>query len=186
MKRLIDGSVCPDCGAEVGQSHRDECDIERCSSCKQQKITCDCSDHDPRMSVWTGEFPDHFAGEMAEESEGLGPMVLSFGSIGYEPDINGPGAVLVEFKPTRAELTTLAYYHLDRFFGIQELYAMGQSGSWEIRAAPFSWRRFEAIAEALSPGTTKEFENYIEQRWKQIDEIQREFEAEWGNVDGQT
>jgi hypothetical protein len=114
----------------------------------------------------------------APESEGLEPLIVGDSVVGYESDINGPDAELVDFKPTRAELRTLAYHYLGRYFTVQrEFYARGQSGTWEIREDAFTWQRFQSIAEALSPGETiKEFQAYIESKQAEVEEVRREME----------
>ena len=56
---------CPDCLCMKGQPHRDGCDIERCSICGVQRVSCGgCVGHDPTASGWTGEWPDPDASKL--------------------------------------------------------------------------------------------------------------------------
>jgi hypothetical protein len=48
---------CPDCRAMPGKPHESGCDIEICSACHQQRITCRCSSHDKILASWTGHSP---------------------------------------------------------------------------------------------------------------------------------
>jgi hypothetical protein len=59
MKTMSDEcNNCPDCGCAVGQPHQEDCDVERCSVCGIQRVSCGgCEGHDPLVSVWSGQWP---------------------------------------------------------------------------------------------------------------------------------
>jgi len=48
--------TCHDCGVEPNQNHLRGCDVERCSKCKGQRISCGCTTEQV-SEVWTGIWP---------------------------------------------------------------------------------------------------------------------------------
>jgi len=60
----IDLRNSPDCGVPPSAFHLDNCDVERCSACGVQRLSCGCGEihdplptHDPLFARWTGIWP---------------------------------------------------------------------------------------------------------------------------------
>lgn len=80
---------CHDCGAKPGEIHAAGCDVECCSVCGGQRISCGCDDfeddnatlkvrrHDPAFARWTGFWPGKL------EAEALGIDLNEFYARGY-------------------------------------------------------------------------------------------------------
>jgi hypothetical protein len=51
----MERTSCPDCSASPGKYHMKGCDIERCTECEGQRLSCGCTDHgDYQREKWSG------------------------------------------------------------------------------------------------------------------------------------
>ena len=69
---------CPECKAKAGEIHQHNCDIERCSVCGGQLLTCHCDGHDKQFARWTGFWPGYL------ESKELNLDLNSFYGMGLQ------------------------------------------------------------------------------------------------------
>jgi hypothetical protein len=83
---------CPDCSVSVGQDHKDGCDVERCSACHGQRLSCDCEGHKSAASSWTGFWPGiiecHRFGWYAHYTPGIGWQTCAASHPDARADLN--------------------------------------------------------------------------------------------------
>ena len=79
MKVLLGLRLCPDCAVAPGHVHSDNCDVERCSACGGQRLSCCCEgEHDKAFARWTGIWPGK------AEAKLLGCDLNEFYTKGYD------------------------------------------------------------------------------------------------------
>ena len=47
--------TCSDCWATIGEKHDPRCDVARCTKCRGQRLSCQCTDGD--SDTWDGMWP---------------------------------------------------------------------------------------------------------------------------------
>lgn len=84
--------------------------------------------------------------------------------IGGFSDINGKNSIpLKNVEPTKAEIIAIIKYHAGLLRSVDESFAMGSSGSWEIRQMPYSNSRIKYYSQFVSK---KEIDKIIEEVYK--------------------
>jgi len=72
---------CPDCSTHPGNQHLENCDVEQCSVCGNQRLQCGCPAHDPGFARWSGWWPGSL------EAQELGLDLNQFAIQGYSKKI---------------------------------------------------------------------------------------------------
>jgi hypothetical protein len=111
---------CPDCGVEPGQTHSPGCDVERCSICKGQAISCGCTKKQ-KSQIWDGEWPGTQEcierGWYAVENQGRWPQAKFW----VPCRSNTQGAI--------CDMNRLAYFHMK---GKDDSYSQAELDIFEL------------------------------------------------------
>jgi len=107
-----------------------------------------------------------------ELGDALRPSVTNLGEkkiiIGYHPAINGKESVPLQgIEPTLAEVKAIILHHLQLLRAVDECWADGQSGSWEIRQYPYSNQRITYYSQFITESELKDM----------FDEVYKGFDA---------
>ena len=55
LAKELPSPQCPDCGAEIGKTHMEGCDVSRCTTCGGQELSCECDQTE--RDKWDGYWP---------------------------------------------------------------------------------------------------------------------------------
>ena len=70
--------------------------------------------------------------------------------IGHYDGINGKDSIpLDNVKPTMEEVKAIVRHHAELCLSVDQSFAMGQTGSWEIRQLPYSSKRLDYYANII-------------------------------------
>ena len=158
--------TCSDCGIGIGMPHQNECDIERCSACGCQRISCGCATHDPSKSIWTGEWPEQFNEEELalreiEELNGASQNVIT------PPTEESEFSRYQDYVPDQMDMEQLAHSYLQEAISLFR-YTFFTGWCEDDKACLFK-ERFERVAEHLGEEKRREIIDDLDTRRKATD-----------------
>ena len=88
-------------------------------------------------------------------------------TIGSYPGINGKDAIsLKQVEPTKEEVYAIIRHHVKLLRGVDEQFAIGNSGSWEIRQLPYSNDRIKYYSQFVDESEVQNIFNQVYKGFK--------------------
>lgn len=141
-----------------------------CTQCKTSKTD----------SIGKGEFVGGLDVDPIVIPTGGTPIV-----IGYHSSINGKESLPLQgVEPTLAEIKEIIRYHTQMLRAVDECWANGQSGSWEIRQYPYSNSRISYYAQFVDESEIQEIFDDVYKDFKEsvADDFPDEFHDKGANA----